>query len=188
MPRSKKVVENLEPELHLRTMAKSAPEENPRETVTLLGLSLTAMANGHPRFAAELRKAAAIILGVDEAQLETKKQQLEQLSSAIAAFQKVNTWAEVSQLSDRYHLIKQEIWVNLIPQQRQKIEELKNSVDVCDDSLKIGDRVSHSDKFQVRYQSKGTIIGFENEMFLVEWDGEKHLFQHRYEESELRKI
>ncbi|MBD2492598.1 hypothetical protein [Aulosira sp. FACHB-615] len=186
----KKVVENLEPELHLKAMAKSAPENNPRETVTLLGLSLVAMSNGHPRFAAELRKAAAIVLGVGESELETKKQQLEQLPSAVASLKLVLqnprcTWEQVTIITNNCHLIKQEIWVELSPQERQKIDGLKGQ---SSSKLGISDRVSHSDKYQTRYQSKGTIIGIESEMYLVQWDGEKHLFQHRYEESELRKI
>lgn len=124
-----KMVENLEPELHLRQTAVAAPAENPRGTITLLGLSLTAMANGHPRFARELRKAAAIVLGVEEPKLDAKSQQLAQLPLVIASIREVLRrpdvdWAQFTGVGDRYDLIKQEIWLELTAQEREKVGQL----------------------------------------------------------------
>lgn len=125
----KKAVENLEPELHLRAMAKTAPQSNPRGTVNLLGLSLIAMANGHPRLAKELRKAAAIVLDVKEDLIDAKKQQLEQLPQAIASFKNILsspevTWRQVVETGDRYELVKNDIWLGLTQSEKDLIDKL----------------------------------------------------------------
>ncbi|MBD2364475.1 hypothetical protein H6G36_25435 [Anabaena minutissima FACHB-250] len=239
-----KAVENLEPELHLRLMSNSAPSENPRGTISLLGLSLAAMANGHPRFAKELRKAAAIVLGVDELKLDAKSQQLRQLGEAIASIKSVLAlpdadWATFSEIGDRFDLIKQEIWLELTSDEREQISQLSaefyavgrvawseslgkkikieqvnvdktasvyvvesNEVKVLPFAdikpvqdidfpelpvIQIGSRVSGSDHFHELYLKTGTVTGFENDMVLVHWDHcDRPLFQHRYEEGELR--
>jgi hypothetical protein len=196
-----KRVEELEPELHLRSLSVNPPTENQSSVVNLLGLSLEATAQSMPRLATELRKAAAIILQVDETSLEKKVFQLRQLPEAIASIKQVLSlpdadWVKFTQVSDNYQFIKQEIWMGLNPQEREKINLMKSEYPAPNVQcpmpnipFPISSKVLIADAFSTRAKVPGTVIGIENEMFLVHWDDcDRPLFQHRYEATELRLV
>ena len=124
-----RMVENLEPELHLRSLAIDPPTTNQSTVVRLLGLSLEAVSQSMPKLATELRKAAAIVLEVDEISLEKKAQQLRQLPEAIASIKSVlgladADWTQFTEISDNYELIKQEIWLGLSVGDREKVNQM----------------------------------------------------------------
>jgi hypothetical protein len=174
-----KTVEKLEPELHLRALSQSSPS-NPREALKLIGRSLVNLAQALPKNG-NLQQASALVLGVRVEEIPAKIEQLNQLPEAIACIKQARSWEEITTVGDRFPLIKQEVWAELSPQEREKVNQLKPRT-----GFSVGDRVSGSDQYAQLYLAQGTVTGFENDMVLVKWDGKAQLLQHRYEPGELR--
>ncbi len=177
----------------IRLLSYDPPATDQGLVVRLLSLSLEAASDSMPSIATRLRRAAAIILQVDERSIAEKASQLRQLDTAIrdtraCISSPYATGEELNGIVGKYSLIREEIWEALSKNERLAFNKLESDLQV-QKSIQVGSRVSHSDKFNQLYSKVGTVVQFENDNFLVHWDGyEQPLFRHRYEANELRLI
>lgn len=125
---AQKVIENLEPDLDLRNLAKNPPKEKHREVLRLLGLSLANMALAMP-YNSKLLEGAAAMWGIDADQVADKVEQLHKLPQAIASFRQTiqsnPTWGDILAAANKYPLVKQEVWLELNSQERDIVEKLR---------------------------------------------------------------
>jgi hypothetical protein len=132
---------------------------------------------------------------------ETEREQMirEALRDIRLVLSQNPTWGSFWAIAREYEVIKREYWKKLNPQEKELIGQLvkhrheEASAEEGGESVTQAcpfpndSRVMIADQYSARAKIQGTVIGFENENYLVHWDDcDRPLFQHRYEERELK--
>lgn len=188
-----KIVESLEPELHLRALAVSPPTDV-EECLHLMSMALANLGKSLNSTSA-LSYAAAMLrcsptpeaIALQSERNLMSYQAVEDIRSSI---EQGCNWGELKAKADEYVEIKQEYWALLTMDERSLINKLKKDFDSARDlSIKPQLRVTHSDEFNKLSQIQGTVLKIESGKFIVHWDDcDRPLFQHRYEEDELKLV
>lgn len=190
----KSLVKNLEPELHLRSLASQAPS-NCEECLRLMAIALGVL--GEAMNYPQALEAAAMLLNNrssgDPPSVST--QHSAYLDEALIQIRSVIsdpncTWDEFWEVAEPYQGVKKEYWRSLSTEEQAFIKKLRNEQDFKEKhGLYPGAWVSGSDPYSTIYNRKGVVerINVDAEQIFVWWRVHEGIPKDRnhYEPNEL---